>query len=426
MFKDKLLFKKLGSILFFVGIFILPSMFFFAAILLLLSGILGSFLHRDKYLKDNFNKSFFACGILIFISVLTHLTNINNPYSEILDSNLSLIGVFNWLPFFWLFWALQPYINSKAKRKKTALILVAGTFPVLVSGFGQYFFNWTGPLETLNGLIIWYQRPLGNHGLTGPFNNQNYAGAWLSLIWPFSIALVIEKTNNNYKKAISIIFLFAIGLAAILTNSRNAWGSILLSLPLVIGTSSLYWLIPILFLISLAITITSHEILTGEVQEAFRNIIPRKIWMEFTQKVNITRSDIFLSSLKVSLINPMFGLGAASFPIIYELQNNIWRGHPHNLILELAVSYGYPATILFFINIILILFYSSKVIFLDKSKDHKQTPFEKAWWVSIFIFLISQSVDVQYFDGRVSIVFWLLLSGLRNMIIENKSEDIAY
>ena len=76
--------------------------------------------------------------------------------------------------------------------------------------------------------------------------------------------------------------------------------------------------------------------------------------MEFTQKVKLTRLDIFLSSLKISLIEPIFGLGGASFPIIYELQNNIWRGHPHNLFLELAVSYGYPSTILmYYLNILI-------------------------------------------------------------------------
>ena len=31
-------------------------------------------------------------------------------------------------------------------------------------------------------------------------------------------------------------------------------------------------------------------------------------------------------------------------------------------------------------------------------------------------FLISQLVDVQYFDGRISIVFWLILAGLKTII----------
>ena len=41
--------------------------------------------------------------------------------------------------------------------------------------------------------------------------------------------------------------------------------------------------------------------------------------------------------------------------------------------------------------------------------------FEKAWIISLFLILISQMVDVQYFDGRISIVFWILLAGARNI-----------
>ena len=128
---------------------------------------------------------------------------------------------------------------------------------------------------------------------------------------------------------------------------------------------------------------------------------------------------IFISSIKISLIEPIFGIGGASFPIIYELQNNIWRGHPHNIFLELAVSYGYPAAILIFFNITILLIQSSKSIFKSKLQNDQYYSFEKAWWVSIFVFLISQLVDVQYFDGRISIVFWLLLAGLRAIIDEN-------
>ena len=179
--------ERVGNYLFFIGIFILPTMLFFAAICLLFAGLIGSFINSKNYFNDNWNKSFFICGLLIILSIFIHIFNLSSPYGDLLDSNLSIIGSFNWLPFFWLFWAFQPYIDSKKKRKKTALFLISGTFPVLISGFGQYFFNWTGPFEIFNGLIVWYQRPMGNHGLTGPFNNQNYAGAWCSLVWPFSL-----------------------------------------------------------------------------------------------------------------------------------------------------------------------------------------------------------------------------------------------
>ena len=411
--------KKIGCILFLVGIFVLPSMLFFGALFLLLAGIVGSITNNKSYFTDNWNKIFFISGIIIIISVLTHIYSPNDSYNIILDSNSSILGCLNWLPFFWLFWAIQPYIDSKKKRKKAGLILIAGTFPVLISGFGQYFFEWTGPLEILNGLVVWYQRPLVDHGLTGPFNNQNYAGAWLSLVWPFSIALLVEKTNSSLKKFTAISFFLSIGLAAILTNSRNAWASLFLSIPLVLSIRSLFWLLPIIFLLLIISAVTSSELFTGIFQETFRTIIPEKIWMEFTQKVELPRIQMFISALKISLVEPIFGLGAATFPIIYELQNNVWRGHPHNLILELAVSYGYPVTIIIFSSISLLLIKSSKFVFDKKINEIQFFSFEKAWWSSIFILLISQCFDIQYFDGRISIMFWLLLAGLKTIIDEN-------
>jgi len=413
------LLKNIGFILFLVGIFILPTMLFFAAIFLLIAALIGSIIHKKSYFKDNWNKIFFISGIILIISLLTHIYKLNNSYSEFLNANSSIFGIFNWLPFFWLFWALQPYVDSVVKRKRTALILMAGTFPVLISGFGQYFFNWTGPLEIFNGLIIWYQRPLGDDGLTGPFNNQNYAGAWLSLVWPFSLAFLIEKTNSSFKKFSAIFFFISIGLALILTNSRNAWLSVLLSLPLILQTSSFFWLSIFIFLLSIIIVITSSDLFSGELQEVFRTIIPDKIWMEFTQKAKLSRFDIILSSFKISLIEPIFGLGAASFPIIFEIENNIWRGHPHNLILELAVSYGYPATMLIVVSILLLLINSRKIIFSNKLQNDQYCIFEKAWWASTCLFIISQCFDVQYFDGRISIVFWILLAGIKKVIDEN-------
>ena len=103
----------------------------------------------------------------------------------------------------------------------------------------------------------------------------------------------------------------------------------------------------------------------------------------------------------------------------HEIQNNIWKGHPHNLLLELAISYGYPTTILILLNICLLLIQSSKFIFDSKSQRDPYSIFEKAWWSSIFILLISQCFDIQYFDGRISIMFWLLLAGLKTIIDEN-------
>ena len=127
-----------------------------------------------------------------------------NNIPEIWNPNLSLLGMANWIPFFWIFWACQPYVNTQEKRKKFALVLISGTFPLLITGFGQYFFEWTGPFETLNGLIIWYQRPIIlPGGLSGLFNSQNYAGSWLTFLLPISIALALKKSKSSPNESVS-------------------------------------------------------------------------------------------------------------------------------------------------------------------------------------------------------------------------------
>ena len=138
---------------------------------------------------------------LILISTFMQNYFLLNAFDNIWDPKLSVLGLGNWLPFIWFFWALQPFLDSKQARVLFSIALIAGSFPVLITGYGQYFLNWTGPFKTLNGLIIWYQRPIKNPGgLSGLFSNQNYAGTWLNFIWPFCLVLFIEKRNSFFKK----------------------------------------------------------------------------------------------------------------------------------------------------------------------------------------------------------------------------------
>ena len=232
--------------LFYIGLFLLPSAFSIAAILLLISLIISTFNREDKFLKDRLNIFFLTGGILMILSSFVHTFKDNlTPYE--LNSNLSWIGLANWLPFFWCYWGFKPFLNSPEKRKKSGLILLSGTFPVLITGIGQYFFNWNGPFEIFNGLIIWYQRPLdGITGLTGLFNNPNYAGCWLNIIWPFCLAALIDK-GNNFIQNISIYFFnFGISISTILTNSRSAWIGIFFGSLLMFGEKSFK---PILFIL---------------------------------------------------------------------------------------------------------------------------------------------------------------------------------
>ena len=121
-------------------------------------------------------------------------------------------------------------------------------------------------------------------------------------------------------------------------------------------------------------------------------------------------------------MNPLFGIGAASFPAIYFLETNFWKGHSHNLLIELSISYGLPATIVFFMIFSIIIIFSGKIIFFNKSKKSSSI-LDRAFWTALVVFLISQIVDIQYFDGKISIIIWILLAGLKKIIEERKNNS---
>ena len=422
-------FEDYGLIFFLIGIFFLPSSIVIGILFLFPSFILSSLSVKKSFYKDYWNYPFIIFGLLITLSAIFQNYLLNNNYAEIWDSKLSLIGLGNWLPLIWVFWAAQTYLNSNSKRKLFSLILVAGTFPVLITGFGQYFLNWTGPFTTLNGLIIWYQRPIENPGgLSGLFSNQNYAASWLNFVWPFCIALFFEKSNNIFKKTTTLSFLISTGMAAFLTFSRNAWLGLFTSIPIVLGKKWVKFILPLITILILVITFSFSPIFQGELQNSIRNLLPGKILLEFSnegyKELDITRIGIYKSALELIKENPFFGTGAGSFTEIFYSNTNFWKGHSHNLLLELSLSYGLPATIIFFITVTTLIYLSFNKIFFSK-KIIDISYIDKAFWTALFFFFISQLSDVQYFDGKISLVTWILMAGLKNIVLDKDFKTLT-
>ncbi len=418
-----------GFIFFLLGIFFLPSTMIIGILFLIPSFIITSLSGKKTFLKDYWNFPFLIFGLLIFISATFQNYYLPNNYDAIYDTKLSLIGLANWIPFIWVFWASQPYLNSKSKRRSFSVILVSGTFPVLITGFGQYFLNWNGPFETLNGLIIWYQRPIESPGgLSGLFSSQNYAASWLNFVWPFCLALFIEKGNNLFKKTAALSFLISTGIAAFLTFSRNAWLGLFTSMPIVLGKKGIKFFLPIITITILILFFLFSPIFEGELQNSLRNLLPGKILLEFSNEgykdLDVTRMGIYKNAFELIKENPFFGIGAGSFTEIFFLNTNFWKGHSHNLLFELSISYGLPATIIFFLTTINILYSSSKKIFSKKMKIDVAY-IDRAFWTALFFFLISQLADVQYFDGKISLITWILIAGLKNIIVDKDYRTLA-
>ncbi len=377
-----------------------------------------------------------------FILIITVSISSLEPFSNKIEgwSNyLNWVSLFNWLPLFFCIWAFKPYLYSSQSRKIILILLLSGSFPLIISGFLQVFFDIHGPFKIFNGLIIWFQRD-NEPGLTGLFNNRNYASSWFSILWPICLAILAQKKNRtNF-----FIYIFSISIISslYLTFSRNGLISLFLSSFIFLKSSLSIWLFLILIFLITLLLAAKTNIFPLSVKELATNILPNEILSRFSniESIELFSSDarfsIWISALEFIKERPFIGWGAASFPFLYQIKHNQccynsfaqWYGHTHNIHLEMALNYGLPFSILVSTVLITIFYKSFKKIFILERKENSLeklnlNKFDKAWWIASFTFFFSQLFDVQYFDLRLSIIFWIFISGLIIKIQNPKGES---
>ncbi|MBO8230521.1 hypothetical protein CU313_06755 [Prochlorococcus marinus str. MU1404] len=426
--KQSFLFQ-IGLRLFQTGILFLAAAPVIAFFLLLVSSIFGGLIREENYFSDKYNFAFVLVTLLMLLNCLFLTFNTGKAYSP--EASNIWIGLSNWIPFFWCFWGFQTFLKSYKLRLQAAKILIFGSLPVLVSGFCQYFLKIYGPYKFFNSLIVWYQRPLGDdNGVTGIFNNQNYAGAWLSIILPLCLLFLIKK---NRTKITSLFILFnslSFMYMIVLTSSRGAILSIFTSIFLI--TKSLRNKVYILLsLFSIPFILNLIPLFSINLQSKIYNFLP----FELIKKASITkfssldffpRIEIWSKSFNLIKSNLITGYGAGSFKDLYSLSEGRFGDiqHSHNIFLEIAINHGLPSSLLIFMMMIFITIIcwiknSNKDLHTSFNIDIEMMKFNNAWIISFIVFFIIHIFDITYFDGRISTLAWILLSGMRSIIREN-------
>ena len=421
------LFENIGWRCFQIGVFFLPSSAVISYLFLLVALFEGTFNRKDPYWMDYWNYPLLLASFLMLIGCINSQTG-----------SLAWLGLFNWLPFFWCFWGFQPYLITPARRRKCASWLVLGSLPVLITGFGQLWLGWEGPWQLFDGLIIWFVTPGGEPlgRLSGLFDYANITAAWLSGVWPFCLASVLHPFIFGRNRVIPFSLLICFVAAMILTNSRNAWGAIVLGLPLVFGSASWSWLIPLMIICSIPVIIAVLPFFDFGIQQFARSIVPESIWMRLndmkfvdTRPFESTRIGQWKIAINLILEKPLLGWGAAAFSIIYPLRTSLskeyWNlGHSHNLPLELAISHGIIVSILINIFVFSLLISSAYYKIFNKLNSKKNFIIDRAWWTSALILLCFYATDIPLFDSRVNILGWIILIGLRCMIANSKFNNM--
>jgi hypothetical protein len=394
----------LGWRCFQLGMFLLASSAFLGGLALLLALILGS-RGRRPVLDDRVNGVLLVAAVLMVLGCFRAASN-----------GLAWLGMGNWLPFFWGFWGFQVYLGTPAARRRVALALVAGTVPVILTGLGQLWWGWSGPFQALGGLIIWHIKAGGNppQRLAGLFDYANIAGAWMVLAWPFTLAALLEARQGWGRRGVVLVIAASLVAAVFLTDSRNAWGALMLAVPLVAGPGSWLWLLPVLLVVLVVIGLSTLPWVPAAPQELARHLVPEAIWGRLIdlehggqRPLAITRLAQWQVAVGLIAERPWLGWGAAAFSIIYPMRTGFWHGHPHNLPIDLALSHGVPVAVLV---VGLVLWLLGRAGWLGMAGG---SLFDRAWWAATLVLVALHATDIPLYDSRVNVAGWVLLAGLR-------------
>ena len=397
----------LGWRCFQLGMFMLPSSALIAGLLLLVALVAAS--RRGRFLQDNANRVLLVVAALMVIGCF-----------RATSGWLAWVGMGNWLPFFWAFWGFQSYVATATARRRVGLWLLAGTVPVIVTGLGQLWWGWAGPFQILGGAIIWH---IGEGGtpdgrLSGLFDYANIAGSWLAVAWPFALAALLQAGQSWQRRAAALGLAALLAASLYLTDSRNAWGALVLAVPIVAGPSSWLWLLPLLLLALLPVALSVLPGVPLLLQGPARALVPEAIWGRLTDLQHASERPLAITRLSqwgvaLSLIaeRPLLGWGAAAFSVIYPLRTGFWHGHPHNLPIDLALSHGLPAALLL-VGLLLGL-----LIMAAQRGMAAGALFERAWWGATLVLVALHATDMPLYDSRLNIAGWVLFAGIRAYLL---------
>ena len=418
--EEKLIFKY-GFIFFNLGIFLLASAPFFGTIFILISIFLSLINSKIKLNFRSTTNKLLALSLifLLFNTFFSIFFNLNN--FEEWNFQLNLIGLLNWIPFFLCFIFIQPYLKNLKYRTITTNLLLIGALPVIFSGFGEYFLGWDTTLKTLNGSIIWFLKPINeSKGMSGLFSNPNYAASWLIVIWPIALGAFIRNLKISLKGFFASLTLILFFISILLTNSKDTWLALFIPIPFLIKLVFWRYLILFLFVLVTVFIIPKNYFLKISEYSIFTLLFNSNLENNLQNLIDyFPRLDIWRVSIIAIFEKPLFGWGAASFPLIYSLYKmnfvNDKIQHSHNLFFETSISYGIIFSTIIFILFFRLLYDSWKVIF-NKNGDL----INKSLWLATILFIINHMFDVTYYDVRLSMIFWILLASLESIIKEDQ------
>ena len=343
----------------------------------------------------------------------------------------AFLGLFNLLPFFFFFTGLTPLIQTPAQLRQISWIMVFGSVPILIIGFGQLFLGWNFQFQFLWIVFDWIVAP--EKSLSGRmasnFMHPNTLAAYLVTIFILGLGLWLENYHKLKQKNPLIIFLtitvFANFIALILTNSRNGWG-------ITIFTCLAYalyrgWRLIVTVVVSITSCFFLAAFAPSPIAQFFRLFVPYGIWARLNddmfpdRPIALMRKTQWEFALNLTQKHPLTGSGLRSFNELYKTQMQIDINHPHNLFLMLSAETGLITTLLFCGLLIWILITASQLLWNSQTREPKNRLIFFSYLITFIGWILFNTVDITIFDIRLNTLAWIFLAALCGVMYQYQS-----
>ena len=368
---------------------------------------------------------------------------------------LAFLGLFNFLPFFFVFVAHSALIQTFTQLRQMAWVLVIGSMSLIIIGLGQLFWGWSLNLEILWVVLNWIIVPGGNPPgrMASLFLHANSFAAYLVIIFILCLGLWLEnyqqlrvKSKQSFPlhllsaEAINRVsshsllpFLFLTVamitnfIALIFTNSRNGWAIAIFACL----AYALYqgWRILMGGVTAIVSSVLLAAFAPSPVAQFFRQYVPAFFWARLNddmypdRPVALMRKTQWQFAWSLAQEHPWTGWGLHSFSTFYKVQMHTRLGHPHNLFLMLSAETGFPCAILFCGLLAWILITGVQLLRKSKYINKEDRLIFFSYLLAFFGWVLLNTVDVTIFDFRLNAFSWLILAAICGVVYRYNLHD---
>ncbi|HIK18086.1 MAG TPA: O-antigen ligase family protein [Leptolyngbyaceae cyanobacterium M33_DOE_097] len=379
-------------------------------------------------LQRPLNRGFALVALLMIVSTLLAHRQLE-----------SLLGLFNFLPFFWVFAALAEVIRTPKQLRQLAWVLTLTSIPVVLIGLAQEFLGF-GLLWNC-GVVNWMIQVGGNPPgrISSVFVYANVLATYFCFTFAMSLGLWVEAIKTQRVAVPGLnpwqryqpwwLGLVVLGNAAalVLTDSRNAWAIALFTIVIFAIYLNWNWLIAVITAISTAILVAAFA--PAPIHSPFRQVVPAAVWMRLNDQLYPNRpvQDLRITQWQFAWgmfqQRPIFGWGLRNFTPLYQERYQVYIGHPHNLPLMLFSETGFLSTVLLLGLLAWVGYQGTRLLQTGSSLSiYHQKPRDR---LILFVFLVAfggyalfNLLDVTLFDVRINLMGWLLPAAIMGLVYQ--------